>query len=275
MSSRNRVLCVAPAMVLAMSCANAKPGGGDSPDAATDAPASTVDAPPACGELCDQDVDGVPDRDDQCPDSPIGADVNTIGCSDSQVNPTLEDTFPPYGLTWTPTGNLGRAGGLTWAYTGITRGDLFHIYWVVCDDPATPCGLSLDGAIDVAAENWAYNAAASDLPQGRLVFSNTTHILLADTTTPMLNGRLTVTITSPTDVAIPFAALATLGVTGRAGTHGAELRAEGFRVVALAEVQDPTTSAWAPYLDYYDAAPTPDTGGGTAATSFGGSFYDE
>ena len=55
--------------------------------------------------------------------------------------------FPPFGLTWTPSGELGRAGGLTWTYTGIQRGDLFHIWWVVCDDPGMPCGLSLDGPI--------------------------------------------------------------------------------------------------------------------------------
>ena len=32
------------------------------------------------------------------------------------------------------------------------------------------------------------------------------------------------------------------------------------------------SSTWTPYLDYYDAAPTPVVGGGVT-TSFGGSFY--
>jgi hypothetical protein len=39
-------------------------------------------------------------------------------------------------------------------------------------------------------------------------------------------------------------------------------------------VQDTTTTTWTPYLDYYDAAPTPVAGMGTT-TSFGGSFYDK
>jgi hypothetical protein len=34
-------------------------------------------------------------------------------------------------------------------------------------------------------------------------------------------------------------------------------------------------TTWLPYLDYYDAAPTPDPGGGDITTSFAGSFYSE
>jgi hypothetical protein len=263
-----RVLCTALAIVAATACAKGQTGSDTDGGSTAD-----VDAL-SCGDLCDADEDGVPDGSDECPDTPAGEEVNQVGCGDSQVTPTLEETFPPYGLTWTPTGDLGRAGGLTWTYTGIDRGDLFHIYWIVCDDPATPCGLSLDGAIDVAAENWQFSAPDSDLPAGRLVFTNTTHILLADATAPQVTGRLTVTIVDESDAPIRFADLATLGVTGRDGQYGAEIPGTGYEVVALAEVQDPSTLAWAPYLDYYDAAPTPETGGSTA-TSFGGSFYDE
>jgi hypothetical protein len=45
-------------------------------------------------------------------------------------------------------------------------------------------------------------------------------------------------------------------------------------VVTLIEVQDPSSMVWSPYLDYYDAAATPTTGGANAM-SFGGSFYDK
>jgi len=262
MSPKNRVLGSALAIFAATGCG--KSAGND---------AGPVDALP-CVTSCDQDGDGVLDDSDECPDTPSGAEVNQVGCADSQLTPTLEPTFPPYGLTWTPTGDLGRAGGLTWTYTGIQRGDLFHIYWIVCDDLATPCGLSLDGPIDVAAENWQFSATDSNLPLGRLVFTNTTGILLADTTTLPLTGRLTVTIVDSDNAAIPFEVAALLGITARAGDYGAEITGMGFQVVALAEVQDTITSTWTPYLDYYDAAVTPETGD-TAYTSFGGSFYDE
>jgi hypothetical protein len=264
MRLKHRVLGTAPALFAAMGCAQ----GQATPDASGD---PTVDAS-SCAPFCDQDGDGVPDASDQCPDTPVGEPVNQAGCADSQLTATLEPTFPPFGLTWTPTGDLGRAGGLTWTYTGIQRRDLFHIYWIVCDDPATPCGLSLDGAIDLVTEHWQWSAADSNLPGGRLVFTNQTRIVLADASTRSLTGRLTVTIAESSSAAIPFAEVAALGVSARAATHGAEITGTGFVVEALAEVRDTITSTWTPYMDYYDAAPTPTTGG-NAHTSFGGSFY--
>ena len=261
----NHLLGTLPALLALASCAKAGTQGAQ-PDAGATADAS-------CGALCDADGDGVVDTSDKCPGTPPGVVVNHNGCSDSQLTATLQPVFPSYGLAWTSAGAPGRAGGLTWEYTGITRGDLFHIYWIVCDDPATPCGLSLDGPIDTASENWQFSAPDSDLPMGKLGFTNATHIALADTTTPLLEGRLTVTIVDGAAAPIPFADVTALDVTARTGRYGAEITSTGFKVVALAEVRDAVTLIWTPYLDYYDAAPTPDPGGATA-TSFGGSFYD-
>ncbi len=227
------------------------------------------DAP--CVTMCDQDDDGVLDDGDECPDTPMGEPVNDVGCAESQLEPTLAEMWPPYGLTWTSSGDLGRSGGLTWTYTGIDHADLFHIYWILCDDPGTPCGVSLDGPIDVTNEQWQFSAADSDLSGGTVVFLNATNIALADNSNPAVTGRLTVTIVDENDAAIPFAALATLGVSGAAGAYGAEILGAGFTVSAIIEVQDGAT--WTPYLDYVDAAATPDPGPGTAV-SFGGSFYD-
>jgi hypothetical protein len=261
MSLYTRILGIAPTIVIVASCARGHANGGPSADA-------------SCGTTCDQDHDGVPDGIDQCPNTPPGEGVNHVGCADSQLTPMLEPTFPPYSLTWTPTGDLGKAGGLTWTYTGIQRKDLFHIWWIVCDDPATPCGLSLDGPIDVPAESWQFSAIDSDLAHGKLVFTNATHILLADSTTPALSGRLTLTIVDASQAPFPFATVAMLGVPPRIGAYGAEITGTGFKVAALAEVKDTTTSTWTPYVDYYNAAPTP-VGGGGAHVSFGGSFYDK
>jgi hypothetical protein len=236
---------------------------------------SSGDGSSSCGDTCDSDGDKVPDKDDKCPGTPQGAPVNKAGCAESQLSSKLE-AFPPFGLTWTPTGNLGRAGGATWSYTGIQRADLFHIWWIVCDDPATPCGLSLDGPIDVAAEKFQFSAAESNLAGGKLVFTNTTHVSIVDAGTPTMSGRLTVAIVDPTNGPIPFADVATLGVTNaRDGKYGAEIGGTGFKVQALVEVLDGAT--WKPFLDYYDGASTPNTGdaGGNAVISFGASFYDK
>jgi hypothetical protein len=137
-----------------------------------------------------------------------------------------------------------------------------------------PCGLSLDGPVDGPAEKWQFSAPDSDLANGKLVFTNATNILLADTTTPALSGRLTLTIVDTSNAAIHFASVAMLGVTARLGQYGAEITGTGFKVVALGEVEDTVTATWTPYMDYYDAAPTP-LAGGDVHTSFGASFYDK
>lgn len=253
-------------LVTLVGCAKAQTGGQPGPDGG-----GGGDGPASCGELCDTDMDGVLDTADMCPSTPAGEPVNLSGCSDSQLVSELVP-FPPFGLTWTPTGDLGRAGGLDWTYVGIQRKDLFHIHWIVCDDPMTPCGLSMDGPIDAPAERWTFSAALSDLPMGKLVLTNTTRIALQDGTMPQLNGRLTLTITEGT-TAIPVADVATLKVNPRDGTHGAEVKGTAFTVKILGEVQDPSTMMWRPYADYYDGAPTPTMGTGLLVTSFGGSFY--
>jgi hypothetical protein len=274
------------AVAVALSCAN---GEGVQPDAGgnpTDGGSGSdvkTDAKPTEAGACnvDSDSDGVMDCNDKCPNTPAKAVVNKAGCADTQLTPKLEATWPPYGLTWTSTGDFGRVGGLTWTYTGINRGDLFHIYWIVCDDPKEPCGLSLDGPIDVPGEKWTFDGTNSDLPNGKLVFTNTTGVLLYDSTTRPLTGRLTMNIVDGNNSAVPFATIATLGVTALDGKYGAEIKGTGFKVTAIAEVEDTLTNTWTPYLDYYDAAPTPDKGdagtdaGGSVYVSYGGSFYDK
>ena len=210
-----------------------------------------------------------------------GGDVVTTGdggskdgAPDAPKTPQLEQNFPPYGLTWTPSGDLGRAGGLTWTYTGIQRGSLLHIYWIVCDDPSMPCGVSLNGPITTSSQ-WQLDATNSSLSGGKLVFSNTTAINTDDAGTVPLSGRLTVTIVDSGNAAIPFATVASLGVSARDGKYGAEIKGTGFKVTALIEVQDTITSTWTPYLDYYDNAHTVPADAENAYVSFGGSFYDD
>ena len=251
------------ALVAAAGCAKGGSGGGDDtqgPDA-------------SCGDMCDADVDGVFDPMDMCANTPSVEVVNHVGCADSQLTPKLEPMFPPYGLMWTSGGDLGRAGGLTWSYDGIQRGDLFHIYWIICDDPLKPCGISLDGPIDKPTESWKFSATDSDAARGKLMFTNTTGVLLDDMTVRGLDGRLTVTIVDPADQPIPFSTVGALGVPARAGAYGAEITGVAYKVTVLGEVKD-ATSAWTPYLDYYDAAPTPMMGGSTFV-SFGASFYSK
>jgi hypothetical protein len=254
-------------MIAVAACAKSKKLG----DMGSDAP--TADA--YCGptsSTCDSDHDGVPNNIDQCPNTPPNTPVNSVGCADSQLTPKLNPTFPPYELAWSSQGDPGKAGGLTWTYTGIVRGDLFHIWWILCDDPATPCGISLDGPV-TAADAWSYGTTGTNLAGGTLVATNSTAILLADGSSVPLTGRLTVTIVDGSNAPIPFATVDTLGVPARLGQYGAEITGSAFTITALEEVED-STMTWTPYVDYYDAQHTP-VGGGGANGSFGGSFYDK
>lgn len=262
------MLCVTLALAGVAGCAKGKEA------AVSDAGGGDAVADASCGDMCDQDGDGVFDPVDKCPGTPAGAKVNHVGCSDGQLNWMMAPAFPPFGLAWSHGGDPGRAGGLNWTYANIDRADLFHIVWVACDDPATPCGMSLDGPIDAAAEDFAYSAAASDLPNGKLVLTNTTHIALANGTMPQLNGRMTITFVDMTPMPIPVVPVAAFGLVPRTAMFAAEIKGTGFTVTVLAEVQDPTSMAWSPYLDYYDAAPTPATGG-TTGFSLDGAFYDK
>ena len=208
------------------------------------------------------------------PDAPCTSCDGGSGSGTDAGGPKLEKNFPPYGLSWTPTGDMGRAGGLTWAYTGINRGSLTHIWWILCDDPLNPCGLSMAGPIDRPTEAWLYDATRSDLTNGTVAFTNTTRMALADGSFAALPGRLTLNIVDGSGAPLVFASVVSLGGFARAGQYGAEIPGTAFTLSLLGEVQDPTTQTWTPYLDYYDAAPTPPSGG-NITVDLDGFFYDE
>jgi hypothetical protein len=230
------------------------------------------------GGAPDSDGDGVPDVLDLCPNTPPMTVVNSRGCSESQaVAKVNADTFPPYGSMFTQTGDPGRAGGVTYAYTGInfaSDGGLFDIYWVLNDDSAFgPYGISLDGPV-MMAETWTLSGSDSMLPNGVAVFTGNTHIHLFDGSLPPLMSRLTVTATSGSNP-LAWQTTANLGIMADLGTMVVQVpkgMASALTINAKAEVFDGTN--WVPYLDYYDAAKTPPEAK-EAYISYGGSFYQK
>jgi hypothetical protein len=250
--------------------ADPTPDADETPDADLTPDADDTDA--ACPS-CDADDDGVIDENDECADTPAATEVNDEGCSDAQVDAVLQTSWPPYSLDWTPAGQMGLAGGMTWTYANIEPGDLFHIYWLPCDDPISKCGLSLDGPIDDPDEYWVFSAADSDLPGGKLVFTNTTQIFDPSSNPVPLTGRMTLTFVDALDATIAVQTVAALGVTARDATHGVEITGTGFEVTVLAEVKE-AAGAYTPYQQYFDSAPKQDPHP-SLTVSFGGSFYDE
>ncbi|HEX7665482.1 MAG TPA: hypothetical protein VF407_13245, partial [Polyangiaceae bacterium] len=97
------------AILAAVSCAKGGGGAsGDNPGGGGGGGGGDADGGKSTCTTCDSDNDGVSDADDDCPGTAQGAKVNEVGCADAQLTPKLEPTFPSYGLTWTPSGDLGR-----------------------------------------------------------------------------------------------------------------------------------------------------------------------
>jgi hypothetical protein len=236
---------------------------------------------PTCGAVSsgmapDSDGDGVPDALDACPGTPPGSAVNSAGCALAQTTAKVNPAFPPYGLTFTESGTSGRAGGLTWNFSGIdfsSGGGKFAIYWVANDDPAFgPYGISLNGPV-TAPSAVAVSVADSNLAGGVAVLEGTTSIQLLNGTTPTLQTRLVLTAVDKTSNPLPWQTTAALGITGDLGTVALQIpdvASSGFTVNAQAQVWN--GSSWEAYLDYYDAASRASSG--NAFISYGGSFYD-
>ena len=258
-----RIEHLALAMVAAAGCARGGDGGGGGGG-------ETVDG--SCGDQCDSDSDGVSTRWTSARTRRRARWSTAKGALTRSSRQSSSPTFPPYNLMWTSGGDIGRPGGLTWTYEGIQRGDLFHIYWIICDDPLQPCGISLDGPIDKPSESWKFSATDSDLPAGKVVFTNITAIALDGGSSQALDGRLT--IRSCPRRTSRFRSDRQRARRARAcGCLWRRDSGTGYKVAALIEVRD-TSGTWTPYLDYYDAAPTPMMGGSTSV-SFGASFYSK
>jgi len=232
---------------------------------------------PTCGAIGtgtapDSDGDGIPDAVDACPGTPAGSAVNAAGCALSQTMARANPAFPPYGLTLTSMGNSGRAGGLTWNYTGINTSGHFAIYWVALDDPAFgPYGISLNGPVQ-AGTAVALSTADSNLAAGLAVFEGTTSIALL-TGTIAVPTRLILSVVDQASNPIPWQTTAALGIDADLGTYALVVPTvanAGFTVNAQAQVFNGIV--WQPYLDYYDAAAK--VSSGNAFISYGGTFYD-
>jgi hypothetical protein len=190
---------------------------------------------PPCDDIndgADEDSDGIADPFDDCPGTEPLAAVNNRGCSDDQVDPERNDSETPYSLDFSSSGDMGRSGGTTWEYDSITRGQLFHIYWVLSDAlEYAPYGISLDGAV-MEDETWTLVEEDSDLGNGVAVFYNSTNIHLASGALLPLEGRMTVTV-SGGGMPLAWQTVGALGITPEVGEYGVEVPGTSLTVEAI------------------------------------------
>jgi len=102
---------------------------------------------------------------------------------------------PLTGVTFPSTGDIGRAGGLTYTFSGLTG--LMSQFQTLEWGPAAPNSvqLSMNGPITGPANTLTFNLGASDLANGKAVWTGTAQYPVAQPpqTTISLQTRFTMT----------------------------------------------------------------------------------
>ncbi|HVM45756.1 MAG TPA: PKD domain-containing protein [Candidatus Thermoplasmatota archaeon] len=175
---------------------------------------------------------------------------------------------PPGGVTLTPSGHLGRAGGLTWSYADLDMDRFNGIWWGPAS--ATSFRFALDGAIDAAGETLVFDFG-SDTAAGQARWVGTTsvrHFSGGAWVVQSIPLRLTLRAMLPDNAPIPFVDPASVGLDG---DLGAVVAVPGdYKVHVLLEGQ--RNGVWTPAYDLYDSLQT-DPACSCVRLSVGAGFY--
>jgi hypothetical protein len=183
---------------------------------------------------------------------------------------TIGPVFPAPGSgTWTSTGTptggeIGKAGGITWSYTGVDPTQFDQMVWGLGypDFPSTY-------SFGLNTATLAYNPTTSNLSAGILNFSGSANFPNLNGTTPTYLIQLTVsTVTGPSAFVAP-ADLTGLTVDPSAG--GVLPVTGDYSVNLIIQVSTDGGSTWTPANDYFNE--TPHTIGATTSSSVQGDFW--
>lgn len=184
--------------------------------------------------------------------------------------PTVGPVFPAPGSgTWTSTGTptggeIGKAGGITWSYSGVDPSQFLQMVWGL-GYPVSPSTYSFG----LNTATLAYDAGASNLAGGSLVFDGSAAFPNLNGSTPTYPVRLAVTtLTGPSAFVTP-ASLSGLAVDPSAG--GVLPVTGDFSVNLIIQVSTNGGATWVPANDYFSS--TPHTGGTATSTNVQGDFW--
>ncbi len=184
--------------------------------------------------------------------------------------PTTGPVFPAPGSgTWTSTGTptggeIGKAGGITWSYAGVDPTQFLQMVWGL-GYPEIPSTFSFG----LNTATLAYDATASNLAGGSLVFDGSAAFPNLNGSTPSYPVRLVVTTLSGPSAFVPTASLSGLTVDPSAG--GVLPVTGDFSVNLVIEVSTNGGSTWTPANDYFNA--TPHTADVATSSSVQGDFW--
>lgn len=187
----------------------------------------------------------------------LGCAVVGLGRSAALAAPTPNGPVQPgaapfTGVTYTASGDIGKAGGLTWTFSGLT-GQLAQfqsLEWGPTDPSAVQLAMNGDNTFSTAGQTLAFDAGASDLANGKAVWSGSTPYPIAQPAeTLSLLTRFTMTATDASSAPITG-----FKATGSSYGDGATVPVTGdFSAHLLFEVSDDNGATWTPATDYFNA----------------------
>jgi uncharacterized repeat protein (TIGR01451 family) len=198
------------------------------------------------------------------------AAVMMASAAPAAADSTIGPVFPAPGSgTWTSTGTptggeIGKAGGITWSYTGVDPTQFDQMVWGL-GYPTFPATFSFG----LNTATFTFDAANSNLSGGVLDFSGSAQFPNLDGSTPSYPVRLQVTtLTGPSAFEDP-ASLTGLTVDPSAG--GVLPVTGDFSVGLIIEVSTDGGTTWTPANDYFNN--TPHTSGVSTSSSVQGDFW--
>ena len=177
--------------------------------------------------------------------------------------PVQPGTAPVAGVTYTSSGDIGEAGGLTYSFSGLTSAVMAQftdLEWGPADTSAVQ--LSMDGntSFSESGQTLAFNAADSDLAGGTAVWTGSSQYPIAQPSeTLTLDTRFTMTASTGLIATSGYGDGATVPVSGN------------FSVNLLFEVSADGGSTWTPATDYFNSQQN--VIGNTIQSSFQGGFF--
>jgi Fibronectin type III domain/Abnormal spindle-like microcephaly-assoc'd, ASPM-SPD-2-Hydin len=198
------------------------------------------------------------------------AGVVAVNATTAVAATTIGPVFPAPGSgTWTSTGTptggeIGKAGGITWTYTGVDPTQFDQMVWGL-GYPNFPSTFSF--GLDTAT--LAFDPTTSNLSGGVLNFTGSAEFPNLDGSTPSYPIQLTVTTaTGPSAFEAP-SSLTGLTVDPSAG--GVLPVTEDFSVNLIIQVSTDGGTTWTPANDYFNN--TPHTAGVSTSSSVQGDFW--
>jgi uncharacterized repeat protein (TIGR01451 family) len=195
----------------------------------------------------------------------VGLSQSVAKAGTTPNGPVQPGTSPFAGVTFTTTGDIGKAGGLTYSFTGLTGnlGQFSDVEWGPADTSAIQLALNGDQTFGTPGQTLAFSGITGDTATWT---GSTPYPLAQPPSDNTVLTRFIMTASTPLMATSGYGGGATLKVTG------------DFSVNLLFEVSADGGATWTPATDYFNSQqnvtyPPPPAPQGEQSSFLGGFFY--